>query len=70
MHCSLLPQCVLSHTSLLGEAGGQDAQGDPRPGVQESQNCGRETALYKAERCSQESREWYRGDTYLLQIPE
>ena len=31
-----VPQCVLCNTSLQGKAGGKDAQGDPRPGKQES----------------------------------
>jgi putative transposase len=35
LHRPLLPQCVLCHASLQGEAGGKDAQGDPRPGKQE-----------------------------------
>ena len=32
MHCPLLPQCLLCHTSLQSEAGSQNAQGNPRPG--------------------------------------
>ena len=55
----LLPQCVLGHASLQGEAGGKDAQGDPSPGKQEScpgesQSRGGATALYEAERGCQE----------------
>ena len=35
---SLLPQRVLGNAALQGEAGIQDAQGDPRPGEQESRS--------------------------------
>ena len=62
--CIRLPQCVLGHTSLQGEAGGKDAQGDPRPGKQksgpgESQSRGGATALYEAERGGQEGGGWH-----------
>ena len=36
MYRPLLPQCVLSHASLQGEAGSQNAQGNPRPGEQKA----------------------------------
>ena len=64
VYCPLLPQCVLCDTSLQGEAGGQNAQGDPCPGEQEScqgesPSRGGATALYEAERGCQEDRGWY-----------
>ena len=60
----LLPQCILGHASLQGEAGGKDAQGCPRPGKQESspgkgQSCGGRTALHETERGGQEGRGWH-----------
>ena len=60
----LLPQCILGHASLQGEAGGKDAQGGPRPGKQESspgkgQSCGGRTALHETERGGQEGRGWH-----------
>ena len=59
-----LSQCILCHTSLQGEAGSRDAQGDSRPGEQEScprkgQSRGGKTALYEAERSCQEGRRWH-----------
>ena len=36
LHRPLLPKCVFRRSSLQGKAGGQDAQGDPRAGEQES----------------------------------
>ena len=42
MRGPLLPQCILSHASLQGKAGGKDAQGDPCPG--ESKKAAREKA--------------------------
>ena len=35
LYGTFLPQCVLRRTAFEGEAGGEDAQGDPRPGEQE-----------------------------------
>ena len=60
----LLPQCVFSHATLQGKDCGQDAQGDPRPGEQESspaedQSCGGGTALHETERGRQEGRRWH-----------
>ena len=54
LHCPFLPQRVLCHASLQGEAGGQDAQGDPLSGKQEScpgegQSRGGGTTFYEAE---------------------
>ena len=64
VYCPLLPQCVLSHSSLQGETGGKNAQGDPRPGKQksgpgESQSRGGATALHEAERGGQEGGGWH-----------
>ena len=60
LYRSLLPQCVLSYASFQSEAGGQDAQGNPRSGEQESsprkgQGGGGATAFHEAEGICQES---------------
>ena len=60
----LLPQYFLSHATLQSEAGGQDAQGNPRPGEQESrpregQSRSGATALHEAERGRQEGGRWH-----------
>ena len=43
LHCPILPQCILYDSSLQGEAGGQDAQGNSRP--REQERCPREKAI-------------------------
>ena len=49
----LLPQYLLCSASFQGEAGSEDAQGDPRPREQEScpgegKGCGEGTAFHEA----------------------
>lgn len=63
LHRPLLPQCVLCHPSLQGEAGCQNAQGNPRLGEQEcyqrkSQSRSGRAAFHEGERDRKESGGW------------